>query len=173
MFFEVKYLQTNKSKQSIRLHENEKMGKAIRSSPNIFLQRERLLYGRLDEFAELLIHSVSLLKEFLADSGIVGGLLAFYLCVHFVPEVIVEFDSLVEESAQSLIVSFLVKCAEEGAIIDESSDDIFNVLLDVSKIHISFCLDLKLGEYTHFFSIYEYGGAMLRAASHFDRLSDR
>lgn len=115
MFFEVKNLQTNKSKQSIRLHENEKMGKAIRSSPNIFLQRERLLCGRLDEFAELLIHSVSLLKEFLADSGIVGGLLAFHLCVHFVPEVIVEFDSLVEESAQSLIVSFLVKCAEEGA----------------------------------------------------------
>lgn len=36
MFFEVKNLQTNKSKQSIRLHENEKMGKAIRSSPNIF-----------------------------------------------------------------------------------------------------------------------------------------
>ena len=78
MFFEVKNLQTNKSKQSIRLHENEKKwGSAIRSSPNIFLQRERLLYGRLDEFAELLIHSVSLLKEFLADSGIVGGLLAF------------------------------------------------------------------------------------------------
>lgn len=94
MFFEVKNLQTNKSKQSIRLHENEKMGKAIRSSPNIFLQRERLLCGRLDEFAELLIHSVSLLKEFLADSGIVGGLLAFHLCVHFVPEVIVEFDRL-------------------------------------------------------------------------------
>ncbi len=52
MFFEVKNLQTNKSKQSIRLHENEKMGKAI-GLPQIFFCKEN------GYFAVVLMSSLS------------------------------------------------------------------------------------------------------------------
>ena len=64
-----------------------------------------------------------------------------------------------------LVIGFLIYRAEKGAIIDEGSDDIFNVLFDVSKIHITFCLVLKLGEYTHFFSINEFVGHFGRFAA--------
>ena len=52
-------------------------------------------------------------EEFLADRGIVGAFLALTLHIHFVLKVIVEVDSVVEQTAESLIVSFGVDRAEK------------------------------------------------------------
>lgn len=53
MFFEVKNLQTNKSKQSIRLHENEKNGEGHPVFPKYF-SAKRTAY-----FAVALMSSLS------------------------------------------------------------------------------------------------------------------
>ncbi len=94
------------------------------------------LLGSLDHRAEFLVEGVGLFKEFLADCGEMGRLRAFNFLIDLVPEIVVQVHCFFEEACESLFVTGFVHSAEKRAIVDECSDDILDVFLDVSKIHI-------------------------------------
>lgn len=98
---------------------------------------------------EFLAELVQLLKHFLADAVKVRGkilpvfagkfLLALLLrlrcIVYLVLKVVVKIYGLVDDAAHFFIVLARIEHYKQGAIVDELTDEILDVLLDISEIH--------------------------------------
>ena len=85
-------------------------------------------------FAQAVVEFVGFFQEFLADTVVVAALVAFRR-EDFVPHGIEKVDGFVDEARHGICLGVRVGGKEQGAIIHECSDDVFQVLLDVSKIH--------------------------------------
>ena len=102
-----------------------------------------------DYGTEFLAELVQLLKHFLADAVKVRGkilpvfagkfLLALLLrlrcIVYLVLKVVVKIYGLVDDAAHFFIVLARIEHYKQGAIVDELTDEILDVLLDISEIH--------------------------------------
>ena len=90
--------------------------------------------GIFDRGAEFVVEGVDLVKEFFAETVVVGLLSAFGLA-DTIPQVIVQIHGLVEQASNSVNIFSLVDSQHERAVIDKCTDHVFDVFLNVSKIH--------------------------------------
>lgn len=100
-----------------------------------------LLLGCADDIAQLHVESLGLLEKLLAKAVEISLLAALDLCAYLVHKVIVEIHSLVEEIAESHVRSLWIYGCNCVAVLDKCVENIHDVLLDVSEIHISYLLE--------------------------------